>query len=105
MTVIVADRQKSLDALSVIEREKALLSDQVQQMTQQIATTNAAVTAAAEREAQLKSDIQKLIADGTDAAAAVKVLHDQELTKLRSEIAADPAPDQKCSCFQFLTLC
>jgi len=104
MLALVADRKKSSVAQKALVQEKTLLNAKVQESGTEIAKLNAAVSAAAERQATLLSDIQKATADAAAAAAAAaadKIAHEQEVAKLRAEIAADPAPNEKCTCLQF----
>lgn len=102
---LVADRKKSSDAQKALEQEKTVLGDllnkQIQESGVEIGKLNAAISAAAERQAALLSDIQKATADtaaATAAADSAKVMLEQEIAKLRAEIAADPAPNEKCMC-------
>jgi len=108
MMALVADRKKSSDAQKALEQEKTVLGDllnkQIQESGVEIGKLNAAISAAAERQAALLSDIQKATADTAAAAAAAdsaKVMLEQEIAKLRAEIAADPAPNEKCMCLPF----
>jgi hypothetical protein len=94
--LLILDRQQSKQVLADAEQEKTQIRAQLGEADARIATLNAAIEAAALVEARQQEDFKASIQREAADAAAAKQSYEQEIAKLRAEISAHPAPNEKC---------
>ncbi len=95
--LLVLDRQKNKQALAAVEHETSCIRTQLGESIQKNANLNAEVQAATLVSAKLQEDFKVTLERESAEAATAKQSFEQEIARLRAEISANPAPDEKCS--------
>ena len=95
--MLISDRVKSEEARAAAETQIALLRSEVDSSIQIVSSLNLQLAAGVEREAKLKADTEVAIANAATDAAAAKQTFEDEAAKLRAQISAHPAPNEKCT--------
>ena len=96
------DRQKNKQALAAVEHETSCIRTQLGESMQKNATLNADVEAATLVAAKLQDDFKVALERESAEAATAKKSFEEEIARLRAEISANPAPDEKCSLPHFV---
>jgi len=93
--------KKKKQALAAVEHETGCINTQLGESMQKNAARNAEVEAATLVVAKLQDDFKVALERESAEAATAKKSFEEEIARLRAEISANPAPDEKCSLSPF----